>query len=126
MVKKIRGVAKVADSRVGRYAFIAGVLLAVIVGFYTDMTPTARYGVSLVLVLLGLLVGFLNITTEETVPFLVAAIALMGGNTIIAVAIVPGFLGQMLANMLAYIGIFVAPAALVVALKTIYALAEKR
>ncbi len=123
MVKKLR----VADSsRAGRYAFIAGVLLAIIIGFYSDMEPNVRYGVSVVLVLLGLLVGFLNITTAETVPFLVAAIALMGGNTIIAVAVVPGFLGEILANVLAYIGLFVAPAALVVALKTIYALAERR
>lgn len=114
------------NTRAGRYAFIAGVLLAIIVGFYSDMEPNVRFGVSVVLVLLGLLVGLLNITTEETVPFLVAAIALMGGNTIVAVAVVPGKLGIILSSILSYIGLFVAPAALVVALKTIYALAERR
>lgn len=117
---------RATDTRAGRYAFIAGVLLAIIVGFYSDMEPNVRYGVSIVLVLLGLLVGVLNITAEETVPFLVAAIALMGGNTIVAVAVVPGKLGVIMSGILSYIGLFVAPAALVVALKTIYTLAETR
>lgn len=117
---------RASNTRAGRYAFIAGVLLAIIVGFYSDMEPNVRFGVSIVLVSLGLLVGLLNITAEETVPFLVAAIALMGGNTIVAVAVVPGKLGIILSSILSYIGLFVAPAALVVALKTIYTLAEKR
>jgi len=114
-------------NKFGHYAFIAGVLLAFIVGLFPLAVAKAnvQMGVIIVLVLLGLLVGFLNITGKETTQFLVASIALMGGGAALGGLKVIPLVGDLIYNILLYIAVFVAPAALVVALKAIYSLAEK-
>ena len=106
------------DSRLGRWAFIVGVVIAVIAGLVPAwQTPTVTW----VLVILGLIVGLLNITAKETVEFLVATIALM---LIGSAGAIPA-LGTIILSILANIVAFAAPAALVVALKAIYELARK-
>ena len=106
------------DSRLGRWAFIVGVLIAIIAGLVPAwQTPTITW----VLVILGLIVGLLNITAKETVEFLVATIALM---LIGSAGAIPA-LGTIILSILANIVAFVAPAALIVALKAIYELASK-
>jgi hypothetical protein len=103
----------------GHYAFLVGVLLAVVAALIPSLQ--AATWLPWVLIVLGLIVGFLNITAKETTEFLVATIALMavgtGGLSAVpaAGAVVLGILKNLVA--------FVAPAALVVALKAIYALA---
>ena len=78
------------------------------------------------LVILGLLVGFLNITEKETTPFLVAAIALLatGSATDSLKIIPPKALGIFLASAVNNIAAFVAPGAILVAVKAIWALAK--
>ena len=106
------------DSRLGHWAFIVGILIAVIAGLVPAWnTPTVMW----ILVILGLIVGLLNITAKETVEFLVAAIALM----IVGSAGAIPALGMMILAILANIVAIVAPAALVVSLKAIYALAQR-
>lgn len=104
------------DKKIGSWAFIIGVALAIIAGLIA--IPNA----ALILAILGLIVGFLNITVRETTEFLVASIALilLGAAGLSAIAIV----GPIIAAILANIAAFVAPAALVVAIKAIYALAK--
>ncbi len=119
-----------SQQNVGSMAFILGVLIAVVAGIIAvalSGVPGIEY-VPLILVLLGLVVGFLNIKDKQIDSFLIAAIALtllasVGGylNTLDAVTIA---LGTYLVTILGYIGVFVAPAALVVALKSIYRLAR--
>jgi hypothetical protein len=114
--------AKMNTKKIGGWAFILGVLIAVIAGV-VPFGPYAQW-ISAVLVVLGLVVGFLNISSKEVNDFLIAAIAL----TTIAVssaglALIPAF-GGFLAAMVNYIAVFVAPAALVVALKSIYEAAK--
>ncbi len=118
---------KTSGSKIGHYAFIAGVLLAFIVGLFPGAIGAAnvQMGVIIVLVLLGLIVGFLNITGSETTQFLVASIALMGGGAALGGIKVIPVVGNLIYNVLLYVAVFVAPAALVVALKTIYSLAER-
>jgi len=60
------------------------------------------------------------ITEKETTSFLVAAVALLLAGTANFSAI-PG-IGQYIAQILHFVGIFVAPAAVIVALKAVYAL----
>ena len=115
-------------SKIGEWAFLIGVLLAVVIGiFAAKMDPATQGTLSLVLVVLGLVVGFLNVTEKETTPFLVAAAALMLTGTSVATlnSIDLGVkLGMYLAGMVSQIAIFVAPAAVVVALKAIQSLAK--
>ena len=108
------------DARIGHWAFIVGVLIAVIAGLVPAwQTDTVVW----ILVILGLIVGLLNITAKETVEFLVAAVALIIVGTA-GLATLPA-LGGIILAILANIVAFVAPAALIVALKAIYALAQK-
>ncbi|NQV08470.1 hypothetical protein HQ529_01310 [Candidatus Woesearchaeota archaeon] len=92
-------------------AIVAGLIVAL---------PVAIVG--WVLVVLGLVVGFLNIGDKDATPFLIATIALMtvGAAGLAAVPTVGMFIGNMLTNIVA----FVAPAALVVGLKEVYQLAS--
>jgi len=104
--------------KAGHWTFLIGVVLAVIAGFVPQLqSPTTTW----ILVLLGLIVGFLNITSRETQEFLIAAVALViAANS--ASSIVQ--LGLTMSVILSNIVTFVFPAALLVALKTIWHLAS--
>ena len=112
--------------RTGHYTFLAGVLLAIIAG----LVPALQSSFFITaLVILGLAVGLLNISEKETTPFLVSTMALMigGSSTLTLMPVIEGFpVGNLLRVIFAFMMVFVAPAALVVALKTIYLTAEER
>ena len=115
-------------SKLGQWAFIIGVLLAIVVGvFAANLQDSTKGTLTLVLVVLGLVVGFLNVTEKETTPFLVAAAALMLTATSVTTlqSIDLGVdLGIYLASIVSQIAVFVAPAAVIVALKAINSLAK--
>ncbi len=112
-------------SRLGELAFLAFVIIAVLAGLATIAVPMAQMGVVLaVLVVLGVIVGLLNVSEKETTPFLVAAVALLVAGTASFSAL--GTAGEVISNILAFIGAFVAPAAVIVALKAVYALGAKK
>ena len=105
------------DHRIGHWGFIIGVVIAVLAGVVPEMqTATILW----TLVVLGLLVGVLNITARETTEFLVATTTLL---LVGSVGALPA-LGLMVTNILSNIVAFVAPAALIVALKAIWVLAQ--
>ena len=109
--------------KMGEWAFVIGVILAILFGFI----PSQYEGMAtLVLVVLGLVVGFLNVSEKESTPFLVAAAALMitgsAGSTLSLIP--PPVLGSFLQSAVGKIGVFVVPAAIVVALKSIQSLAK--
>jgi len=106
------------DPRIGSYSFIVGVVVAILAGLgsLTGDLPV------LILVLLGLIVGLLNIPVKKTTDFLVASVALIVAGTA-NISVIP-MAGEILQGALANLTVFVAPAAIVVALKDIYALAQ--
>ena len=53
--------------KVGGWSFLAGVVIAVILGVMGERTPTTTN----ILLVLGLIVGLLNITGKEIVPFFI-------------------------------------------------------
>ena len=120
--------------KLGSYAFLLGVIVAVVaglvqVGMPAMMTGLAGY-VAVVLVILGLIVGFLNIKDKHITDFLVATIAVA---VIGLVALNPLMVGaatdpiiQAIATIVGNIVMLVAPAALVVGLKQIRALAQEQ
>lgn len=106
------------DAKIGSWAFILGVLISIVAGLIPAWQTTTLVWV---LVLLGLVVGFLNITAKETTEFLIATVALL----IIGSAGAIPALGVVILSILANIVAFVAPAALIVALKSIWVLAQR-
>ncbi len=107
----------------GTLAFFVGMILSVIFGFLSSENGT----VTLILVILGIIVGLLNITTKEVMPFLVAAIALVvAANTNIYVPIdkiIPN-LGLAIDGIVAYIATFMVPAAIINAVRMVWSLAK--
>ena len=113
-----------AYEKVGGWAFILGVVIAIVAGLASGALDAATAGyVTLALVVLGLIVGFLNIGDKEVNDFLIAAIAVVLLGTA-NLGVIPA-IGLFLASMVLNVAAFVAPAALVVALKAVYNLASK-
>lgn len=110
--------------KIGGWAFILGVVIAVVAGLAAGALDAMAAGyVTLALVVLGLVVGFLNVGEKEVNDFLVAAIAvvLVGTANLSSIPMIGTYLALMVLNVAA----FVAPAALVVALKAVYMQASK-
>ncbi|MBM2821232.1 MAG: hypothetical protein HW405_992 [Candidatus Berkelbacteria bacterium] len=103
------------EKNLGRWAFILGLLISIIVGF-----QPFTYA-SLILVILGLIVGFLNIADKEATKYLIAIIALI----VIGVAGLSSFdvLGSVYAwvqTVLTSFVTFVAASGVVVAIKVLF------
>ncbi|MBT7903634.1 hypothetical protein HN587_07260 [Candidatus Woesearchaeota archaeon] len=106
--------------KIGSWAFIIGVIIAIVAGFFSIGAVMTS-----ILIVLGLIVGFLNVTSNETNNFLFAALVLVvvsgfGGGMLGNVQTVGPYLQRIFAALLT----FVVPATVIVALKSIYALAK--
>ena len=113
------------DKRIGNYSFIIGVIIAIVLGIVSLGTATPI--LASLLVVLGLIVGFLNVTGTETKEFLLVAAVLiiatsMGGIS----ATLSGvqYIGQYLSGIFTQVLAFVVPATIVVALKDIWGLGQ--
>jgi len=115
------------EKKIGSYAFIVGVIIAIIAAF---IGAGYEYYITLLLLILGLIVGFMNITQKEAFNFLIATIALLAANAAtqwtLALDVSGVTLGTWITTILGNISIFVAPAAVIVALKAIYDMAYKK
>lgn len=101
----------------GGWAFIIGVVIAVLIGLFGQLNELWLG----VLVVVGLIVGFLNVTSAESTDFLLAAVSLvvvaaLGGNVLKSI--------ELLSNVLNAIMALVVPATVIVSLKAIYSLAR--
>ena len=109
---------------VGRWAFIVGLILAIILG----IVPFGAYSSVAVsiLVIIGLIVGLLNITMKESTPFLISAVVLVivAGFGSAALANVQ-YIGTYLRNILQTLLMLIVPATIIVCLKEIYLFAER-
>ena len=103
------------EKNIGYWIFLIGVFIAIIAGLVT--TEGINANVVWVLAILGLIVGLINVTLKDEVPFLVASLVLVTAAGYLAV--IP-YIGQTLVTILYYIVTFVAPASIVVALKAVY------
>lgn len=135
----------VTMEEVAEYAFMAFVAIAVIAGLvlgymaydaggWTEVADANGY-VTLIMLILGVIVGLISITSKEVQPFLMAAIALM--VTRVGLGSVTGDVWQPLeqvhellyfwaAGILNYIVAFVAPAAVLIAVRSVWTLARKK
>ena len=115
---------KGANNYLGSASFLFGAGIAIITGLIFPGTTSAL--LTSLLILLGIIVGFLNITTKETNAFLVAAVSLVLVSALGGAVLGPiTFVGEYLKSILESILTFVMPATIIVALKAIYSLAEK-
>ena len=131
MAKKNSSV-KGVSRRVGHYSFLIGVILALMLGIFSEELPSS-WGPMLMfaMVVLGMIVGLLHVPHREMNEFLLAAIALMllppsmSGVSVLLDSFVQGS-GFFITSMLSYLTLFVVPAVLIVAVKIIVELAEEK
>jgi len=115
--------AKREGNKLGSLFFVIGTGIAIIGGivYPGGLNPT----LSSVLIALGIVVGLMNITLKETSPFLLATVSLviitsLGGAVLSQIPLIGIFLEGILLSILT----FIIPAALIVALKSVYTLAQ--
>jgi hypothetical protein len=102
--------------KVGRWAFIAGLVLAVLAGLLLKAS-----WVTWLLVILGLVVGFLNVSTKEPQGFLLPAVALtLSAAAVQSLPLVGGVVTTILANVVT----FIAAAMLLVAIRALLVTAK--
>ena len=103
---------------VGAWAFLIGIVLAVVFAFFD---VSGLWWMGWILFVLGLIIGFLNISDSETQPFLLAGVVLviiasLGNSAFTSLAYIPALLKNVLA-------LFV-PATIVVAIKSVFSIAR--
>lgn len=105
-----------ASKGFGGWAFLVGILLAVIFGFI----QTANWAV-MTLFIIGIIVGLLNVTDKEVTPFLMA-----GAVLVIVSSLGRGYITQIdwITNMLGNVMVIFVPATVVVAIKSVFSLAK--
>ncbi len=102
-------------SQMGRYLFLAGVVLSVVAGFIDLGIP--KFGT--ILAVLGLVTGFLNVSGAESRTFLIAGIAFLAtASALNGLAATMG-IESSIAAVSSNLSAFAAPAVLIVALKSL-------
>jgi len=117
------------DKRFGHYSFAIGIILAVILGLansaqFASGTQTA---LTSLLIVLGIIVGALNITGKETREFLLtAAVLVIVASLSITLLRSVAYVGYILADLFSGILAFTVPAVIVVCIKNIWRLAKTK
>lgn len=106
---------------IGFWAFIIGFILAIVAGIVPALR--ANETIVVVLVILGAIIGFLNVTAKEFMLLLLATIALVVvGNAFAPLTELN--VGVVLGHILSRISVLVAPAAIIAAVKALWAVAK--
>jgi hypothetical protein len=115
MVKKSR------KNLIGAWAFLIGVILAIVLGLFSTYLGTNSTYILWILVVLGIIVGLLNITGKESSKFLLVSLAL----------VIVSYMGQGVLGIIPQIGsilsallVLFVPATIIVALRNLFDLAK--
>lgn len=123
---------KMAGKNAGEYAYLLGLVVAVLAGLAAAanvLAASTAAWVDLLLVVLGVIVGLMNISEKESTTFLIAALALVvvgasGVFVSLDTAVRP--LGALLDAIVQNFALFAAPAAVIVAVKSVHGMASKK
>lgn len=116
------------ERTIGKYAFILGVLIAVVLGIASlYISESAVLVLTSFLVIFGLLVGLLNVADSQVKDFLLYSVVLIiaaGVGTVGKTLGSVSGVGLLLDGVFTYMLAFVAPATAIVALKAVLMLAK--
>jgi len=117
VVKQLR------QNKVGAWAFVLGVVIALIAGISTDLSQN-NFLVG-ALVIIGIIVGLLNITGKEGPAFLLAGAVLIiatkfGGENYAALGVAGDYLKQVMQS----ITTLVVPATIITSLRALFSAAR--
>jgi len=126
-------VIKSKENLLGAWAFLIGVVLAVIIGLGTSLIPipqltTYSSTIYAILVILGLTIGFINVKSKDSQTFMIAGTVLVVVSKFGMDAVTGSLIGIGIGNIVtttfaALLALFV-PATIIVALKTVFGIAK--
>ena len=120
---------KSRESLVGAYAFLAGVILAVVFGLFNKSLEQAGGEFYTALVLIGIIVGFMNSGDRNSSVFLLASLSLvivgaLGPEPLKYIAPKNNYMVRALQNVLGSLLVLFVPTTIIVALKTAFAMSK--
>ena len=121
---------------IARWAFIIFVIISIVAGLALgymdydgqDVNQTHGY-ITVLMLVLGIIIGLTSITTKEVTPFLLATIALVvsaAADIWYPLTYVNDLLYLWAHYILTYIVAFAAPAAVIIAVKSVFAMAKEK
>jgi uncharacterized membrane protein len=127
--------------QIARWAYVLFVIIAIIAGlalgymaYSADQhwldpgVADANGWVVLIMLILGIIIGLTSITTKEVTPFLIATIALLvafSADVWEPLGRIHELLFYWATAILSYIVAFAAPAAVIIAIKSVFAMAKE-
>ena len=121
------------ENSIGAWAFLIGVVLALVIGLFTTLLPIPAlmdysaeiYGV---LVLLGIIVGFMIVVGKDSQTFLIvgALLVVIGkfGMESVSGSLLGIGLGDTVTSIFSALLALFVPATIIVALKTVFSIAK--
>ena len=113
-------------SKLGPWAFIIGLVLAIIIALWGALSnATIPTWAIILLAILGIIVGLFNVTGREAQRFLIAVIAFLLSFSSLGAVITALKLNWVGVDIFFYLlSVFVAPAAAVVAVRALFGIAK--
>ena len=121
------------ENSVGAWAFLIGVILAIVIGIGTTLIPIpelSKYSAQIygVLVIIGIIVGAMNVTSKDSQTFMVAGAVLVivsrfGMESVTGSLIGIGIGDAVTSTFGALLALFV-PATILVALRVVFSIAK--
>jgi len=124
---------KSKENSLGAWAFLLGVILAVIIGLSASLISIpvlttynkAIYGI---LIILGLIVGFMNVTGRDSEIFMLSGTVLVivskFGMDSVSGSLIGIGVGNIVTSVFGALLVLFVPATIVVALKTVFSIAK--
>lgn len=118
---------KSKENLLGAYAFLVGVVLAVVFGLFNNSLAQATGAFYTALIIIGLIVGFMNVGGKDSHTFLLASLSIV---IVGALGLEPlkyianNYVVEALRNVLGSLLVLFVPATIIVALKTVFAMAK--
>lgn len=117
----------------GAWAFLAGVVLALVLGIIPSLFTTSLGGLNTailaLLVILGMVIGFVNVSPKDVNTFLMAAVSLVivsfaGASGIRGIEFLNIAIGNIVSSTLGALLVLLVPATIVVAIKSLFSIAQ--
>ena len=114
----------------GAWGFLVGIILALAVGIFSAKIGELSGTITGVLVILGLIVGFINVSPKDQNTFLVTAVSLVivsfaGAEGISGIEFLNIGIGNMVSSTLGALLVMLVPATIVVAIKSLFSISQK-
>jgi hypothetical protein len=114
----------------GAWGFLVGIILALAVGILSASLGELSGYILGILVILGLMVGFINVSPKDQNAFLMTAVSLVivsfaGAEGISGIEFLNIGIGNMVSSTLGALLVMLVPATIVVAIKSLFSISQK-